>query len=88
MFRFQVFKFIRIGVDGEMIENDRKTIVWTENMLSRLLRGENAIFKFIRISSSVDGTLVYCQNDPPCQCISFHLNLKKKLALHQEEIPY
>ena len=29
-----VFKFIRISVDGEIIENDAKTIVWTENILS------------------------------------------------------
>ena len=29
-----VFKFIRISVDGEIIENDTKTIVWTENILS------------------------------------------------------
>ena len=29
-----VFKFIRISVDGENIENDMKTIVWTENILS------------------------------------------------------
>ena len=28
-----VFKFIRISVDGEIIENDTKTIVWTENIL-------------------------------------------------------
>ena len=26
-----VFKFIRISVDDEIIENDTKTIVWTEN---------------------------------------------------------
>ena len=29
-----VFKFIRISVDGENIENDTKTILWTENILS------------------------------------------------------
>ena len=29
-----VFKFIRISVDGENIENDAKTIVRTENILS------------------------------------------------------
>ena len=29
-----VFKFIRISVDGENIENDTKTIVRTENILS------------------------------------------------------
>ena len=29
-----VFKFIRISVDGDIIENDTKTIVWTENVLS------------------------------------------------------
>ena len=29
-----VFTFIRISVDGEIIENDTKTIVWTENILS------------------------------------------------------
>ena len=29
-----VFKFIRISVDGESIENDTKTIVRTENILS------------------------------------------------------
>ena len=28
-----VFKFIWISVDGEIIENDTKTIVWTENIL-------------------------------------------------------
>ena len=39
-----VFKFIRISVDGEIIENDTKTIMCTENILS--------VFgaKFIRIS--------------------------------------
>ena len=42
-----VFKFIRISVDGENIENDTKTIVWIEN----------SVFKFIRIS--VDGALVH-----------------------------
>ena len=40
-----VFKFIRISVDGEIIDNDTKTIVWMENISS--------VFKFIRIS--VDG---------------------------------
>ena len=29
-----VFKFIRISVDGEIIDNDTKSIVWTENILS------------------------------------------------------
>ena len=29
-----VFKFIRISVDGENIENDMKMAVWTENILS------------------------------------------------------
>ena len=29
-----VFNFIRISEDGENIENDTKTIVWTENILS------------------------------------------------------
>ena len=29
-----VFKFIRIRVDGENIENGAKTIVWMENILS------------------------------------------------------
>ena len=29
-----IFKFIQISVDGENIENDMKTIVWTENILS------------------------------------------------------
>ena len=29
-----VFTFIWISVDGEIIENDTKTIVWTENILS------------------------------------------------------
>ena len=29
-----VFKFIQISVDGENIENDSKTIVRTENILS------------------------------------------------------
>ena len=43
-----VFKFTRISVDGENIENDRKTIVWTENSLS--------VFKFFQISA--DGALV------------------------------
>ena len=28
-----VFKFTRISVDGEHIENDTNTIVWTENIL-------------------------------------------------------
>ena len=28
-----VFKFIRISVDGEIIENDTKTMMWTENIL-------------------------------------------------------
>ena len=44
-----VFKFVRISVDGENIENDTKTIVWMENILS--------IFSFIRIS--VDGAQVH-----------------------------
>ena len=29
-----VFKFIRIGVDGENIENDTNSIVWIENFTS------------------------------------------------------
>ena len=29
-----VLKFIRISVDDENIENDMKTIMWTENILS------------------------------------------------------
>ena len=29
-----VFKFIRISVDGEHIENDTKTIMWTVNISS------------------------------------------------------
>ena len=33
-FKFSIFKFIWICVDGEIIENDTKTIVWTENILS------------------------------------------------------
>ena len=48
---FNVFKFIRISVDGEIIENDKKTIVWTENILF--------VFKFMRIS--VDGEIT--END-------------------------
>ena len=28
-----VFKFILISVDGEIIKNDTKTILWTENIL-------------------------------------------------------
>ena len=31
---FNVFKFIPISVDGEVIKNDKKTIVWTENILT------------------------------------------------------
>ena len=58
-----VFKFIRISVDGEIIENDTKTIVWTENILS--------VFKFIRIS--VDGA--FCQRSKganrPLQLVRF-----------------
>ena len=38
-------------MDGEVIENDKKTIVWTENILF--------VFKFIRIS--VDGEII--END-------------------------
>ena len=37
-----VFKFIRISVDGENIENDTKTIMWTENTSS--VFGANAPF--------------------------------------------
>ena len=29
-----VFKFIRISVDGEIIDKDIKAIMWTENILS------------------------------------------------------
>ncbi len=44
-----LFKFIRISLDGENIENDTKR--WTENILS-----ENSVFKNFRIS--VDGVIV------------------------------
>ena len=29
----QIFKFTRISLDGKIIENDTKTIVWTESIL-------------------------------------------------------
>ena len=32
-----IFKFIWISVDGEIIENDMKTIVWTENISGQKL---------------------------------------------------
>ena len=45
MARF-VSRFIRISVDGEKIENDSKTIVWMENVLSVF----GAKTPFIRLS--------------------------------------
>ena len=44
-----VFKFIRISVDGEIIENDS-----VDGKHFIRFRGENSVFKFIRIS--VDAT--------------------------------
>ena len=40
-----VFKFIRISVDGEIIENDS-----VDGKHFIRFRGENSVFKFIRIS--------------------------------------
>ena len=37
-------------MDGENIENDTKTRVWTENINFIRFRGKNSVFKFIRIS--------------------------------------
>ena len=45
MARF-VFRFIRFSVDGEKLENDSKTIVWMENILSVF----GAKTPFIRLS--------------------------------------
>ena len=48
-----VFKFIRISVHGENIEDDTKTILKEDGKHFIRFRGENYVFKFIRIS--VDG---------------------------------
>ena len=52
-----VFKFIRISVDGEHIENDENDSVDEKHFIR--FRGENYVFKFIRIS--MDGE--HIEND-------------------------
>ena len=48
-----VFKFIRISMDGAIIENDS-----VDGKHFIRFRGENSVFKFIRFS--LDGALVHC----------------------------
>ena len=44
------FKFIGIRVKDENIEDDTKTIVWTENIFS-VYGAKHSVLKFIRISA-------------------------------------